>query len=140
MMAFRTQQKLLKCLVWIEKEFMNGMKGLMLKPMKREKERKLHQGGAIFSAAKDSEVFSFLDQKRGEGRVVTTRDLTQKAMEVAESLALEGFVASKMWLQHWKKRWNVGYRRDTNYFHRVPEDYKVQLTHYRRPIVSLSLK
>ena len=47
--------------------------------------------------------FSFLDHERGEGRVMTNRDLTQKAMEVAGSLGLEGFVASKMRLQRWKR-------------------------------------
>ena len=77
----------------------------------------------------DCEVFAFLEQERSEGRAVLNNDLSQKAVQVAEHLGLRGFLASKMWLQRWKRRWNVGYRRGTNTSQKVPDDYKDQLTH-----------
>ena len=100
-----------------------------------KKKRKIHKGGSIFSQQVDCEVFAFLEQERSEGRAVLNNDLSQKAVQVAEHLGLQGFLASKMWLQRWKRRWNVGYRRGTNTSQKVPDDYKDQLTHFRRSII-----
>ena len=102
--------KMLKRSLWIEKEFVNGIKGMMfsLKPILERGKRKgncirVGLSSVQLWIVKFLKFFSFLDHEHGEGRVVTNRDLTQKAMEVAGSLGLEGFVASKMRLQRWKK-------------------------------------
>ena len=45
------------------------------------------------------------------GRVITNKDLIQKALEIAEFLGLQGFLVSTMCLSGWKRRWNGGKRR-----------------------------
>lgn len=99
-----------------------------------KKKRKLHGGAPIFSAHVDSEIFDYLELQRSEGMAVLNKDLREKALEVAESIGLHGFLASAMWLRGWKKRWNVGYRRRTNVSQKVPDDYTEHLTHFRRAI------
>ena len=103
--------------------------------LEMKKKKNIHKGGSIFSQQVDCEVFAFLEQERSEGRAVLNNDLSQKAVEVAEHLGSRGFLASKMWLQRWKRRWNVGYSRGTNTSQKVPDDYKDQLAHFRRSII-----
>ncbi len=79
-----------------------------------KKKRKLHCGAAVASHNLDIGVFEYLEDERSEGRAVSNRDLQEKARELADSMGLVGFTASRMWLWRWKKRWNVGRRRSTN--------------------------
>ena len=79
----------------------------------------------------DIAVFEFLEAERCEGRCVRNKDIQEKALEIADGLPLPEFKASCQWLQSWKKRWNVGFRRSTSCAQRVPADFQEQLRHFR---------
>ena len=96
-------------------------------------------GKDVTSQELDMAVFEFLEVERSEGRCVRNKDLQEKALETADTLALPEFQASCQWLRSWKKRWNVGFRRGTSCTQRVPADFQEQLHHFRYCVVQQRL-
>ena len=78
----------------------------------------------------DTAVFSFLENEISEGRYVRNKDLQERAMELAATMDLSEFKASCQCVSRWKKCWNVGDKRGTNYAQCVPADYCNQLSEF----------
>ena len=64
----------------------------------------------------------------------TCMNLTDKAIQIALGLGLEGFKASARWLTKWKCRHAVGMRCGTNSSQKVPADYAELIQHFRASI------
>ena len=83
----------------------------------------------------DNEVFEFLLDDRLAGRPVSNEDLQLKARDIAQGIpGMEDFKGSDGWLVCWKKRNAVGIRRGTNESQKLPADFQVQVTAFKRSI------
>ena len=92
-------------------------------------------GRELVSQELDVAVFQYLEEERAEGRCVRNQDLKEKAIELADTHGLRDFKATNQWVCHWKKRWNVGFRRGTSCAQRVPAEYQKQLRNFHHTIL-----
>ena len=88
----------------------------------------------------DEKVLEFLEEQRSNGLAVSNIVLLRKGSEIAGGLRLQGFKCTSSWLQRWKGRYNVGYRRGTNVSQKVPADYADQILQVRKDVISLRKK
>ena len=101
------------------------------------KKQRLGGGRCSMSKELDDKVFEFLEEERSNGFAVSNRLLLRQASEIAGGLGLQDFKGSTGWLQRWKRRYNVGYRRGTNVSQKVPADYADQIFKVRKDIILL---
>ena len=73
--------------------------------------------------------------ERLAGRPVSNEDLQLKARDIAQGIpGMEDFKGSDGWLVRWKKRNAVGIRRGTNESQKLPADFQVQVTAFKRSV------
>ena len=69
------------------------------------------------------------------GRPVNNEDLQLKARDIAQGIpGMEDFKGSDGWSVRWKKRNAVGVRRGTNENQKLPVDFQVQVTAFKRSV------
>ena len=104
---------------------------------KERKRRRIGSGRGPRSTDLDQKVFNFLEEERSQGRPVSNQLLHGTAMQIAGGLELPDFRASPGWLNGWKRRYSVGFRRFTNTSQKVPKDYADKLQQFRKSIIAI---
>ncbi|KAH9384775.1 hypothetical protein HPB48_026788 [Haemaphysalis longicornis] len=96
--------------------------------------RSLNSGRPVFSEDIDDGLFTFLQEERAAGRVVSNRLLQEQARKLASEAKLGNFNASSQYLSRWKKRINVSLCAAHNDSQKLPINHAEAVSAFRRTV------
>lgn len=108
---------------------------LQQKHRKAKHQQKLSNDAPVFSEYVDDALFEFFEHKRGAGRAVTNRLLSEEAVKMA--MELGKFIASSHYMNRRKQRFGVAMRRATNESQKTQEEFPEAISAFRTSANSL---